>query len=126
MPSAIQSFRDLRVWQEGHKLVLEVYRVSQSYPKEEIFGLTSQMRRSVVSVTSNIAEGFSRSTPRDKLSFYAIAKGSLTELQNQLLISKDVGYLSQTEFQRLAEHSVTVHKLLNAFTRSLKEKSAKY
>ena len=70
----ISSFTDLYAWKEGHKLALMVYNITRSFPKEELFGLTSQMRRCVVSITSNIAEGFSRNTARDKYQFYSIVK----------------------------------------------------
>src|SRR3989344_224377 len=85
----IQSFTDLEVWRESHKLVLMVYKFTKNFPKNELFGLTSQLRRAVVSITSNIAEGFSRFSYKEKIQFYSIAFGSLTEVQNQLLISKD-------------------------------------
>ena len=85
----IKSFTDLYAWQEGHKLVIMVYKVTKSFPKEEVFGMVSQMRRCVISITSNIAEGFSRNTTKDKVQFYCIAHGSLTELQNQLLAARD-------------------------------------
>lgn len=121
--AAISSFKDLHVWQEGHKLVLSIYQVTKDFPKEEIFGLTSQIRRAAVSITSNIAEGFSRATLKDKLSFYTIAKGSLTELQNQLLIARGVGYLSQKDFMELANQTVVVHKMLNAFMAAIRKKA---
>ena len=111
----IKSFTDLEVWKEAHKLVLMIYRLTKSFPKEETFGLTSQVRRSAVSVTSNLAEGFSRHSSKEKIQFYSISHGSLTELQNQLLIAKDIGYLDHDGFRQLSNQSVTVHKLLNAF-----------
>lgn len=117
----IESFTDLNVWKESHKLVLLVYKVTKMFPKEEIFGLTSQMRRAVVSITSNIAEGFSRYSYKEKAQFYSIAHGSLTELQNQLLIAKDVDYLDNKIFCQLSDQSITVHKLLNAFIRKTRE-----
>lgn len=114
----IQSFSDLDVWKEAHNLVLGIYKISKKFPREELFGLTSQMRRAAVSLTSNIAEGFSRHSPKEKLQFYSIAHGSLTELQSQTFIAKDVGYLDETDFSVLSEQTTTVHKLLNAFIRS--------
>ena len=85
----ITSFTKVRAWQEGHKLVLMVYEVTKNFPKEEMFGLVNQLRRAAVSITSNIAEGFSRKTYGEKLQFYCIALGSLTEVQNQILIAKE-------------------------------------
>lgn len=109
----IRNFTDLNAWKEGHALVLIIYDVTKKFPKDENFGLTSQMRRSSVSITSNIAEGFSRQSYRDKTHFYLIAQGSVTELQNQLLISKDVGYVSEERFKEILEQSIKVHKIVN-------------
>ena len=94
----IQKFTDLRVWKEGHKLVLNTYRLTTFFPKEELFGLVSQMRRSAVSITSNIAEGFSRKSYKEKIQFYYIALGSITELQNQLLNSQGYRYAKKRIF----------------------------
>lgn len=117
----IQSFTDLNVWQEAHKLVLSVYKITRKFAQSEVFGLTSQMRRAAVSITSNIAEGFSRHFSKEKIQFYSIAHGSLTELQNQLLIARDVGYLDNEHFHQLSDQSVIVHKLLNAFIKKTRE-----
>lgn len=114
----MKSFTDLNAWKEGHKLVLSVYSLTKKFPKEEIFALSNQMRRCVVSITSNIAEGFSRQTAKEKIQFYSIAQGSVTELQNQLLISRDVGFISQEEFSSSATLSVSVHKLLSGLMKS--------
>ena len=116
----IKSFTDLDAWQEGHRLVLLVYEISKSFPKEEIFGLVSQMRRCVVSITSNIAEGFSRQSYKEKVQFYFISQGSVTELQNQLLIAKDVGFIKQEEFNKITEQSVRVHKIMNGLIKKSK------
>lgn len=114
----IRSFTDLDAWKEGHKLVLMIYGITKRFPKDELFGLTSQIRRCSVSVTSNIAEGFSRQSYKEKAQFYSIALGSVTELQNQLLISRDVGYLKQEEFLLIAKKSVKVHKIINGLIKS--------
>ena len=108
----IKSFTDLYAWQEGHKLVIMVYKATKDFPKEEMFGITSQMRRCVISITSTIAEGFSRNTTKDKVQFYCMSHGSLTELQNQLLAARDIGYLSKEEFNKIANQTVIVHKLI--------------
>lgn len=117
----IQSFTDLEVWREAHKLVLMIYKSTKTFPKEETFGLTSQMRRAVVSITSNIAEGFSRYSYKEKVQFYAMAHGSLTELQSQLLIVRDIKYLDEKNFSQLYDQSIIVHKLLNAFIKKTRE-----
>lgn len=109
----IVKFTDLDSWKEGHKLVLLTYELTKGFPKEEVFGLVSQMRRCAVSITSNIAEGFSRRSFKDKVHFYIMAQGSLTELQNQLLIARDIRYIHQTQFSQAAELSVVTHKILS-------------
>lgn len=112
MNEKILSFTDLVAWREGHALVLDIYRITKGFPREELFGLTSQIRRCAVSITSNIAEGFSRNSWKEKLQFYSISLGSLTELQNQLLVSRDVEYISLDVYRRIAEQSVFVSKLI--------------
>lgn len=114
----IQSFTNLITWKEGHKLVMMIYQTTRNFPKEETYSLTDQIRRCVISITSNIAEGFSRQGKKEKLQFYFIARGSLTELQNQLLVSKDVGYISKEKFTEIANQTVVVHKLLNGLMKS--------
>lgn len=116
----IKTFTDLNAWKEAHKLVLMVYKTTKDFPKEEIFGLINQMRRAAVSITSNIAEGFSRQSYSEKAHFYSIAQGSNTELQNQLLITKDVGYLNENDFKEIAEQSVMAHKLLSGLIKKSK------
>lgn len=120
--SPIKSFTDLRAWQEGHRLTLDIYKVTKSFPKAEIYGLTSQMRRSAVSVTSNIVEGFSRDSFSDKAHFYVMAHGSLTELQNQIYIATDVGYITQKESEILLLQSQLVYKIISGLIRSTKER----
>ena len=109
----IKSFSDLKVWVEGHKLVIMVYKISESFPKTEQFGLTNQIRRAVVSITSNVAEGFSRESTKDRVHFYIMALGSLNETQNQLLISRDINYLKQKDWDDLEEQVIMVSKMLN-------------
>lgn len=118
----ITSFTGLIAWQEAHKLVLMIYTVTKTFPKEEMYSLIDQIRRCAISISSNIAEGFSRQSKKEKSQFYFIAKGSLTELQNQLLVAKDVGYLMKAEFTSIAEQTVAVHKLLNGLIKSAKNK----
>lgn len=117
----IKSFTQLIVWKEGHTLVLEIYKITKSFPKEEKFGLTDQIRRAAVSITSNIAEGFSRHGSKEKIQFYYMSLGSLAELQNQLLIARDIGYITNETFSTLANQSVTVSKLLNGLINSIKQ-----
>jgi len=121
----IKSFTDLTVWQRGHKLVVSIYSVTKLFPREEIYSLTDQMRRCATSITSNIAEGFGRQTYKEKAQFYYMSSGSLSELKNQLLIAKDVGYLKQKDFDNLIESCNEVHKLLNDLIRKTKMYSSK-
>lgn len=111
----IYTFTDLIVWQESHKLVLMIYTVTKKFPKEEIFGLTSQMRRAAVSITSNIAEGFGRRSKKEKSQFYTIARGSLVELESQLLVARDVAYITVSDFEDIRRQVISSHQLLNAF-----------
>lgn len=109
----IRFFTDLDAWKEGHQLVLLIYKITKTFPKEEIFSLVNQMRRCSVSITSNIAEGFSRNSYKEKLQFYSTALGSVTELQNQLLIAKDINYISKNQFDSIFLQTIKVHKIVN-------------
>jgi four helix bundle protein len=111
----ITSFTDIKVWQEGHQLVIMIYKETDCFPKREVYSLIDQMRRAAVSVTSNIAEGFGRNGYKDRLRFYYQAQGSLTELKNQLLVAKDVGYIEQENFVGLADQINHTHRLLQGF-----------
>ncbi|GEM_PF-113468 len=124
--SKIKSFTDLDAWKEGHILVLKIYEITKSFPKEEMFGLIMQMRRCVVSITSNIAEGFSRQSYKEKIQFYSIAQGSVTELQNQLVIARDVSFISNERFQELAKQSVKVHKIINGLIKSSRSHNSQF
>lgn len=114
----IRSFTDLKAWQESHRLVLDIYAITKKFPEEERFGLTSQVRRAVVSVTSNIAEGFGRGSYKEKNRFYVMALGSLYETQNHLFIARDIGYINQEEFGKIGSGAVTVSKIINGLIRS--------
>ncbi len=118
----IQTFRDLIVWQEAHKLVLLVYVATRSFPASELYSLTDQIKRSAVSVTSNIAEGFGKRTAKEKIQFYTTSRASLIELQNQILIARDVSFLPPEKFSEVANQSVKVHKLLNGLTTATRNK----
>ncbi len=119
MNQKIHSFTDLIAWQKAHVLVVDIYKELKLFPKEEQYGLTSQIKRAVVSVSSNIAEGFSRKTNKDKKQFYYISLGSLTELQNELLIARDLNYLTKEIFINLADKTVEVSRLINGLIKSL-------
>ncbi len=111
-------YRKLLVYQHAHSLVVAVYKVTRSFPKEELFGLVSQMRRAAVSVVANIVEGYARKTKKENVNFLHIARGSLTELEYYIDLSLELRYISQEEYQALAEVRTTVGKLLAGFIRS--------
>ena len=119
---AIKSFTDLDVWHTGHNLVIRIYVLTKKFPREELFGLTSQMKRSSASITANIAEGFGRQNSKEKEQFYMIAAGSLFELKDQLLIARDVGYISKDDFDGVAEIANKCHAQLNAFIKAHRQK----
>lgn len=112
--SKILNFTDLKAWQESHRLVLAIYEVTKTFPKDEQFGLTSQIRRAAVSITSNIAEGFGRSSSKEKCHFYSFSMGSITEVLNQLIISKDVGYISPQSYSSIYQQLISASKLTKA------------
>ncbi len=118
--SKIKSFTDLNAWKFGHQLVLDIYIATKGFPKEELFGLTNQIRRAIVSFTSNIAEGFSRKSYKEKSQFYSMALGSLTEVQNQLVIARDLGYTTREEFNKLAEQTIVLNKITNGLIKKSK------
>lgn len=93
----IKDFTDLVVWQKAHVLVVEIYRLVAKFPSFERYGLSDQLRRASVSITSNIAEGFGRQGTKEKIQFFRMAMGSLTEVRNQIYIARDVGYLQDKE-----------------------------
>jgi four helix bundle protein len=115
--------KDLIVWKKGIELVKMVYQMSQSYPKEELFGLTSQIRRCAVSIPSNIAEGCARHSDKELIQFLYIALGSSSELETQLIISKELSFLSVNDFESLYSLNNEIIRLLSALIRQIKNKS---
>jgi len=120
--SGIKTFRDLIVWQKSMPLVTELYRLSTAFPKEEVYGLTSQMRRCAVSIPSNIAEGFGRQSTSDYIRFLNIASGSLYELQTQIEISHNLGYVGKDVFDAIYEDTREIERMLSSLIRKLKAK----
>ena len=114
----ISDFTDLIVWQKAHLLVLQVYRITRIFPSYEKFALVIQMQRAAVSITSNISEGFARRSKKEKLQFYYMALGSLSELRNQLLISRDLKYIDASIFAELEDKAIEVRKLLNGLIKT--------
>jgi len=109
-----ESYRDLRVWQRAMELVFGVYQVTRSFPKDELYGLVSQMRRAAVSIPSNIAEGKGRLTDRDRAHFYSQARGSLLELETQILIAHRLEYVFEARAKSLIETAAELGRMLNA------------
>ena len=114
----VKSHRDLLVWQEGMSLVKLVYQCTADFPKEEVFGLTSQMRRAAVSIPSNVAEGAARNGKREFIQFPGIARGSLSELETQVIISRDLGFLAPPASE-LTEKIDRLFKLITGLIHSL-------
>ena len=113
--------KDLDVWKKSMDLVEAIYMLTQKFPDAEKFGLTSQMRRAAVSITSNIVEGFSRRGLKEKIQFYAVSSGSLTELQNQVIVSKDICYLQGKSLQNIQNQLTIVQKFINGLIKSAKK-----
>ena len=121
MSDLARSFRDLRVWQKAHGLVLEVYRATAGFPKEEIYGLTSQFRRAEVSVPANIAEGFDKRSEVDKLRFLNIAQGSLEECRYYVVLASDLGYFVG-DVGQMDVLMTEVSRLLNAYMEGIRRR----
>lgn len=115
---AVQSYEDLVVWQKSKNLAVDIYRVTESFPKEELYGLTSQLRRAGVSIPSNIAEGFSRSS-KEKIQFLRVAHGSGAEVMTQLVIAWELGYVAKEEHADLRKKADEVMRILNAVMHKL-------
>jgi len=112
-----QNFQDLIVWQKAHQFVLSVYRLSKSFPREELYGLTSQFRRAAISVPANIAEGFKKRGKADKVRFLNIAEGSLEECRYYLILTEDLGYGDSRELRSQLE---VVSKLLAGYSAAIR------
>ena len=118
----METHKDLRVWQQSIEMVTSIYLLTQTFPKEELFGLVSQMRRASVSVPSNIAEGYARGTDKEKLHFLRVSSGSMSEVETQLMLSLNLGYINQEKYNELAEAIVSIWKQLNALISSIKKR----
>ncbi len=116
----MKDFKKQKVWQKGHKLTLDVYRATENFPKEELYGITSQIRRSCASIPANIAEGCGRDTDADFSRFLQIAMGSATELEYHLMLSFDLGYLNNYDYEHLSNETLEVKKMLSSFIKKLK------
>ncbi len=115
----MQNFRQLQVWQKGHQLNLMIYSATASFPKNEMFGLTSQMRRAAVSITANLAEGCGRSSDADFARFVFMAMGSACELESHLELAKDLKILSETDYRMALDLLIQIKRMLAAFIKKL-------
>jgi four helix bundle protein len=120
MEEKIKTFKDLRIWQKGIEIVNDIYRITKSFPKEELYGLTAQMRRCAVSIPSNIAEGFKRYHNKEYKQFLYIALGSCAELETQIIISKNLDYLKQEKTEKIYEDLSYISKMINVLIHKLK------
>ena len=118
----METHKDLRVWQQSIEMVTSIYLMTQSFPKEEMFGLVSQLRRASVSVPSNIAEGYARGTDKEKLHFLRISSGSMSEVETQLMLSLNLGHIDQEKYNELSEIVTSVWKQLNSLISSIKKR----
>ena len=119
-----RSYKDLRVWQRSTDLAMEVYALSKNFPKDELYGLTSQIRRASISIPSNIAEGSERKANRDFLRFIRIASGSLAEVETQLYMALRFGYIAEEEYKNVQPLMAEIGRMLNGFANNLAEQLA--
>ena len=122
MAPTAKSFEDVEVWRKAHGFVLDVYRLTEMFPKHELFGLTSQLRRAAVSVPANFAEGFRKVTKPDKLRFYGIALGSLEECRYYLRLARDLSYADTTALRSSLEE---ISKMLTSYTSRIRDQVRK-
>lgn len=114
----INTFKEIIAWQKSHQLTLEIYNITKNFPKNEEYSLTSQIRRCAVSIPSNIAEGFKRKTQKESERFYNISEGSLEELKYQLILSKDLKYIEDQQFNSMYNQAEEVGKVLHSWKTS--------
>ncbi len=122
--STIRSYRDLRVWTEAMELAADAYRVTRSFPREEVFGMTSQIRRAAASIPANIAEGYGRESAGNYVQFLKNAQGSLKELETHLLLTVKIGLTVLRDVEPLLERAESVGKMLRGLMRSLQQSGA--
>ena len=118
----MKNYRDLIVWQKAMRLVTEIYRCTKAFPQDERYGLISQLRRSSVSLPSNMAEGYGLNSTQDYVRFLRVANGSLFELQTQLEIARNLGFLSEEDFSELFELSREIERMLSSLIRKITPK----
>ena len=118
----LKNYRDLKVWQKSYQVCLKIYTITKDFPKEETYGLTSQLRRAAVSIPSNIAEGYGRKTTPDYIRYLYIAYGSNCELETQILLSGDLEYIKSEKLKEIQEAMGEVERMLKALIKSLEKR----
>jgi four helix bundle protein len=118
----LKNYQDLKVWQRSYQFCLDIYKITKGFPKEEIYGMTSQIRRSALSVPCNIAEGYGRKTTPEYIHSLYIAYGSNCELETQVLLSKDLDYIKVEDFKKLKADIEEVERMLKALIKSLEKR----
>ena len=116
----MRDFHKLVIWEKSHQLTLDIYKLTQQFPKEELFGLTSQIRRAISSIPTNIAEGCGRATNKDFAHFLQISIGSACEVEYQLLLAHDLNYITDEDYNRLNDEIVSVRKMIHKYQSGLK------
>ncbi len=116
----MKDFRKLKIWERAHRLVIEICKITKNFPKDEIYGMTSQIRRSSSSIPTNIAEGCGRDSDSELKRFLVVAMGSASEFEYQLILARDLQYLSDSRYQSLQSELVEIRKMLNSFIQKLK------
>jgi len=116
----MKDFKKQKVWQKSHQLTLDIYKATSNFPREELYGLTNQIRRACASIPANIAEGCGRSSEADFSRFLQIAMGSATELEYHLLLSHDLGILNDIDYENLSRETIEVKQMLTSFIKKLK------
>src|SRR5213594_281895 len=117
MEPAMKNFRQLKVWEKSHELALAIYHITALFPREETYGLTSQIRRAASSIPSNIAEGCGRDGDAELARFCTIARGSASELEYQLLLARDLKFIPPNDYEQLAQQAIEIKRMLTVFSR---------
>lgn len=118
--AVVKDFRQLKVWEKSHLLTLEIYRATKQFPKDELYGLISQIRRAAASIPANIAEGCGKCSDRELARYMQISMGSASELEYHLLLASDLDYLSTNDYQELVNHVIEIKKMLGPFIKKLR------
>jgi four helix bundle protein len=120
----LKNYTDLKVWQKAYKLCIDIYKLTSIFPKEELYCLTSQIRRSSISIPSNIAEGYGRGAIKEYIRFLYVAYGSYCELETQLLLCYDLGYMAEEQKKEILKKAKEIERMLKALIKSLKKKDS--